>query len=54
VGARSAEQLEASLGYLELELDDDDRQTLDEASAVPMGFPGEMLARFGVGRPASA
>ena len=54
VGARSAEQLEASLGYLELELDDDDRQTLDEASAVPMGFPDEMLARFGVGRPASA
>jgi len=54
VGARSAEQLEASLGYLELELDDDDRQNLDEASAVPMGFPGEMLARFGVGRPASA
>ena len=29
-------------------------RTLDEASAVSMGFPGEMLARFGVGRPASA
>src|SRR5439155_17178815 len=48
VGARSADQLKASLGYLDLDLGEEHLRRLDEASAVSMGFPGEMLTRFGI------
>ena len=44
VGARTAAQLEDSLGCVELELPDDALGRLDEASAVSMGFPHDLLA----------
>ena len=48
VGARTAEQLRSSLGYLDVELSGEQLQSLESVSAVSMGFPGEMLARFGI------
>ncbi|HEV2782678.1 MAG TPA: aldo/keto reductase [Actinophytocola sp.] len=48
VGARTGAQLEDNLGALELELDADHLSTLDEASAVDLGFPHETLARLGL------
>jgi len=44
VGARRADQLEESLGYLELELSDDQLSRLDAASAIELGFPHDFLA----------
>ena len=44
VGARTAGQLEESLGVLDLELQRDALDRLDEASQVSLGFPHEMLA----------
>ena len=44
VGARTASQLEESLGCMGLELPDDALARLDQASAVSMGFPHDFLA----------
>ncbi len=44
IGARTAEQLEDSLGYLDVDLRDDVLRRLDDVSAVPKGFPHEFLA----------
>jgi aryl-alcohol dehydrogenase-like predicted oxidoreductase len=46
VGARSADQLQESLGYLELELSDDQLARLDEASRVELGFPHDFLQQM--------
>jgi aryl-alcohol dehydrogenase-like predicted oxidoreductase len=48
VGARTGAQLEDDLGALQLELDPDHLSTLDEASAVDLGFPYETLRRLGL------
>jgi aryl-alcohol dehydrogenase-like predicted oxidoreductase len=45
IGARTLSQLEDNLGALEVELPDDARARLEEASAVALGFPHEVLAR---------
>jgi aryl-alcohol dehydrogenase-like predicted oxidoreductase len=45
VGARTPAQLEDNLGALELDLPEDERALLDEASAVELGFPHEFAAR---------
>ncbi|MFH1680844.1 MAG: aldo/keto reductase [Candidatus Eisenbacteria bacterium] len=44
VGARTAAQLEESLGCLEFELGDDEVRRLDEASRIPLGFPHDFLS----------
>jgi aryl-alcohol dehydrogenase-like predicted oxidoreductase len=44
LGARTPAQLEDNLGALDLVLDDNQIARLDAASAVPLGFPHEMLA----------
>lgn len=44
IGARTPAQLEDNLGALEVEFSADQLARLDEASAVPLGFPHEMLA----------
>jgi aryl-alcohol dehydrogenase-like predicted oxidoreductase len=44
VGARTAGQLEESLGRLDLELPEHAVHRLDEASRVSLGFPHDMLA----------
>jgi aryl-alcohol dehydrogenase-like predicted oxidoreductase len=44
VGARTAAQLEESLGCLDFELRDEDVRRLDEASRIPLGFPHDFLA----------
>ncbi|MDQ6874274.1 MAG: aldo/keto reductase [Actinomycetota bacterium] len=43
VGARTVEQLEGSLGYLEIEVPQGCIRRLDEVSAVRKGFPHEFL-----------
>src|SRR5439155_19977102 len=43
VGARTAGQLEESLGCLGFELPEEAIRRLDEASRVPLGFPHDML-----------
>jgi aryl-alcohol dehydrogenase-like predicted oxidoreductase len=45
VGARALAQLEDNLGALEVELPDDARARLDQASTVALGFPHDVLAR---------
>lgn len=54
VGARSADQLGESLDSLDVTLSAEHLARLEEASAIPLGFPHDMLARFGIGamRPA--
>ena len=54
VGARNVGQLDESLASIEVGLPPEHKARLDEASAIPLGFPHEMLARFGIGtmRPA--
>lgn len=44
LGARTLAQLEDNLGALDVVLEDDQLARLDAASAVPLGFPHEMLA----------
>jgi hypothetical protein len=44
VGARTARQLEETLGCLGLELPDDAQLRLDEASRVSLGFPHDFFA----------
>lgn len=48
VGARTAAQLEDNLGALQLELHPDHVSTLDEVSAVDLGFPHDTLRRLGI------
>jgi aryl-alcohol dehydrogenase-like predicted oxidoreductase len=50
VGARTAVQLEETLGGLGLELSDEQLRRLDAASAVSLGFPHDFLAGLGVRR----
>jgi len=45
IGARTLPQLEDNLGALEVELPDDARARLEQASTVALGFPHEVLAR---------
>ncbi len=44
IGARTARQLEETLGCLELELSDGALRRLDQASCASLGFPHEFLA----------
>jgi aryl-alcohol dehydrogenase-like predicted oxidoreductase len=44
LGVRTPAQLDDNLGALEVELSEDQLARLDAASAVPLGFPHEMLA----------
>jgi aryl-alcohol dehydrogenase-like predicted oxidoreductase len=44
VGARTARQLEETLGCIQVELPEDAVRRLDETSRVELGFPHEMLA----------
>ena len=44
LGARRLEQITDNLGALEFSLDDAHLKRLDEVSAVPLGFPHDMLA----------
>ncbi len=44
LGARSAGQLEENLGALEIELAEGALAKLDEATAIPLGFPSTFLA----------
>jgi len=48
VGARTPEQLTDSLGCLKWTLPDDALQTLNDASAIELGFPHDFLASDGV------
>jgi aryl-alcohol dehydrogenase-like predicted oxidoreductase len=43
IGARTLAQLETNLGCLDLTLDDDQIARLDAASAIPMGYPFDLL-----------
>jgi len=43
IGARTAEQLESTLGCLDFRLDADEMQILDAASAIDLGFPQTFL-----------
>src|SRR4051794_20966366 len=44
LGPRTPAQLEDNLGALGVDLSDEQRRRLDEASAVPLGFPHDFLA----------
>ena len=46
VGARTREQLDDNLGCLEFSLTPEQKARLDEASAIPLGFPHDFLAQF--------
>ena len=50
VGARTAEQLEDNLGCLDLHLEPEQKQRLDEVSAIELGFPHDFLTQFRSGR----
>lgn len=50
VGARTVDQLEDNLGCLELTLTDEQKQRLDDVSAIEPGFPHDMLSRQAEGR----
>jgi aryl-alcohol dehydrogenase-like predicted oxidoreductase len=45
IGARTVSQLEDNLAALEVTLTDDQRATLESASAIDLGFPHELLHR---------
>jgi aryl-alcohol dehydrogenase-like predicted oxidoreductase len=45
IGARTAKQLEDNLGALSVDLSEDQKQRLDEASAIDLGFPHAFLQR---------
>jgi aryl-alcohol dehydrogenase-like predicted oxidoreductase len=45
IGARTLSQLEDNLGALEVDLPDDACARLEQASAVALGFPHDVLAR---------
>ena len=46
IGPRTRAQLDDNLGALAVRLNADQERRLDEVSAVPLGFPHEMLMRF--------
>ena len=46
--ARTPEQLETNLGALGVQLDEAQLARLDEASAIPLGFPHDLLANPGM------
>ncbi|MGH8081632.1 MAG: aldo/keto reductase [Lysobacter sp.] len=48
IGARTVAQLQENLGALELVFDDAQRQRLDDASAIALGFPHDFLALPGI------
>ena len=50
VGAKTAAQLQDNLGATRLELSTEELKTLDEVSALPLEYPGWMLARQGENR----
>lgn len=50
IGARTAQQLDANLTALEVELSPEHLRRLDAVSAVPMGFPHDFLVRPSVRR----
>ena len=54
VGARTADQVQESLGAAGVALPDDARRLLDEATEVPLGFPHEMLRSLRRRTPAAA
>ena len=43
MGARTLAQFEDNLGALDVQLSQDDQRRLDEASAVPLGFPHDFM-----------
>ena len=45
VGSRKASQIKENLGALEVELSEDQRARLDEASAIELGFPHDFINR---------
>lgn len=45
IGARTLSQLEDNLGALEITFTDDQRAMLENASAIDLGFPHELLKR---------
>ena len=45
IGARTAKQLEDNLGALSVTFTDDQKQRLDQVSAIELGFPHAMLTR---------
>jgi aryl-alcohol dehydrogenase-like predicted oxidoreductase len=45
VGARTVQQLEDNLGALTVTFTGDQKQRLDQASAIVLGFPHDMLSR---------
>jgi aryl-alcohol dehydrogenase-like predicted oxidoreductase len=47
LGARTADQLQESLGGLKLSLPEEALRRLESVSAIPLGFPHEMLANAG-------
>ncbi|PIM50363.1 aldo/keto reductase, partial [Roseateles chitinivorans] len=44
IGARTPAQLEENLGALDIDLAEDHLARLDEASAIDLGYPHQMLA----------
>jgi len=46
VGARTKAQLEDNLGCLEFDLEDEQRERLDQASAIELGFPHDFLQQM--------
>ena len=47
-GARNVAQLDANLAGAELELSAKDVELLDQASAIPLGYPYGFIAQNGV------
>ena len=47
VGARTAAQLRENLACLDIVLTDTQRQRLDDASSIDLGFPHDFLTREG-------
>jgi len=47
VGASNAKQLADNLGAADVKLDDDQLKRLDQASAIPLGFPHDFIGRHG-------
>jgi len=50
IGARNADQLTVNLGALEVTLTDEQLERLDEASAIDLGFPHDMIGPYGSGK----
>lgn len=45
IGARTVSQLEDNLGALDVSLNDHQRDALEKASAIDLGFPHDLLNR---------